>query len=119
MHIQGDLQTVFDALYQMVKDGRKDKKIDYARIRQPVLILWAAAEKILLRWTLRLLRKHLPQAEVVTIRNAGHLLLEERPAECNAAIRKFLEARQPEPARQTIVPQEPVTTAVDEGAVQA
>jgi len=79
-----------DGLYQMLRDGRKDKKIDFSRITQPVLLVWAAAEKVVPGFALARLQKRLPQAEVVVIESAGHLLLEEQPDACNAAIGNFL-----------------------------
>ncbi len=79
-----------DALYQMMRDFRRDKSVDFKRIMQPVLILWASNEKVVPGWTLRRLRKHFPEAIVTTIERAGHLLLEEQPEDCNAAIRRFL-----------------------------
>ena len=86
--IKGSLNTVWE-----MWDGiRRDQPIDYKRISMPTLILWAERERIIpfpgfaLRW----LRKKLPHAEVVTVPRTGHLLLEERPDACNAAIRRFL-----------------------------
>ena len=90
-----------DGLYQMLRDGRKDKKIDFSRITQPVLVLWAAGEKLVPGWGLGRIQKRLPQAEVVVVSEAGHLLLEERPEECNAAVRRFLEVV---PSRESIAP---------------
>ena len=79
-----------DAIYQLLRDGQREKRVDHSRITQPVLILWASHERILPRWVLSRLRKHFPRAEVVTIDRAGHLLLEEQPEASNAAIRRFL-----------------------------
>ena len=79
-----------DAVYQLLRDGQREKSVDHSRIKQPVLILWASHERILPRWVLSRLRKHFPHAEVVTIDRAGHLLLEEQPKASNAAIRRFL-----------------------------
>lgn len=84
------LKGSVDALYAITRDSRKDKRIPYDRIRAPVLILWAAGEKILPRWSLSRLRRHFPKAEVVTVPEAGHLLLEEKPEACNKIIRRFL-----------------------------
>ena len=79
-----------DAVYQLLRDGQREKRVDHSRIKQPVLILWASHERILPRWVLGRLRKHFPRAEVITIDRAGHLLLEEQPEASNAAIRRFL-----------------------------
>ena len=94
---QGYLATArikgsFNTVWEMWDGVRSDKAIDYKRITMPTLILWAERERIIpfpgfaLRW----LRKKLPRAEVVTVPQTGHLLLEERPDACNAAIRRFL-----------------------------
>ncbi len=80
------------AVYQLLRDSRREKAVDSSRIRQPVLVLWASHERILPRWTLGRLRKRFPRAEVVSIGRAGHVLLEERPQESLAAIRPFLRA---------------------------
>jgi pimeloyl-ACP methyl ester carboxylesterase len=107
MRVKGSM----DGLYQILRDTRGDKKIDYARITQPTLVLWADEERIVPRVALRKLQEHLPQAEVVLIDDAGHLLLEEQPEACLAAIRRFFAA-----------PSSPVATAresVDRGAVIA
>jgi pimeloyl-ACP methyl ester carboxylesterase len=78
-----------DAVYQLLRDGQREKRVDHSRIKQPVLILWASHERILPRWVLGRLRKHFPRAEVITVDRAGHLLLEEQPEASNATIRRF------------------------------
>jgi pimeloyl-ACP methyl ester carboxylesterase len=96
--IKGSLNTV----WEMWNGVRSDKAIDYKRITMPTLILWAERERIIpfpgfaLRW----LRKKLPQAEVVTVPRTGHLLLEERPDACNAAVRRFLAGATEEQVRE-------------------
>lgn len=81
-----------NVVWEMWHSLRKDRGIDYKAIRVPTLILWAEKERILplpglsLKW----LQKKLPDAELVMIPRTGHLLLEERPEACNAAIRRFL-----------------------------
>jgi pimeloyl-ACP methyl ester carboxylesterase len=96
--IKGSLNTI----WEMWKGVRSDKAIDYQRITMPTLILWAERERIIpfpgfaLRW----LRKKLPHAEVVTVPRTGHLLLEERPDACNAAIRRFLAGATEDQVRQ-------------------
>jgi pimeloyl-ACP methyl ester carboxylesterase len=82
------------ALYQTLRDARREKAVDSGRIAVPVLILWPSHECILPRWVLSRLRKRFPRAEVVTIERAGHLLLEEQPEASNAAIRRFLTGSQ-------------------------
>jgi pimeloyl-ACP methyl ester carboxylesterase len=79
-----------DAVYQTLRDGRREKPVESSRIQQPILILWASHERILPRWVLGRLLKRFPRAELVTIGRAGHLLLEEQPEASEAAIRRFL-----------------------------
>jgi pimeloyl-ACP methyl ester carboxylesterase len=78
-------------------DGiRHDEQIDFSRIRQPVLILWAEKERILplpgraLRW----LQAQFPQAVTEHIPASGHMLLEEQPEIVNKAVRRFLDGVQ-------------------------
>lgn len=84
--IKGTMQ----AFYQMIRDFRKDKTVDYKKITQPVLIIWAAGDKILPRFTLARLKKRLPSAQVVTVERAGHLLMEERPEAVIPLLQRFL-----------------------------
>lgn len=92
-----------DAVYQLLRDGQREKRVHHSGIKQPVLILWASHERILPRWVLSRLRKHFPRAEVVTVDRAGHLLLEEQPEASNAAIRRFLSgAATPAPPREAV-----------------
>lgn len=94
-----------DALWDMYADARRDKPIAYKRITAPVLILWAEKERVLpfASRSLKLLRKHFPNAEVVTVPETGHLVLEENPAAANAAIRRFLGAGEaPTPDGETV-----------------
>ena len=79
-----------NAVYELLRDARREKPVDTSGIKQPVLILWASHERILPRRTLDRLRRRFPNAEVVTIDRAGHLLLEEQPDASIAAIRRFL-----------------------------
>lgn len=87
--ITGSLNTI----WQMWSDVPTDRPIDHARITQPVLILAAEEERVIPLYprVLAYLRSKLPHAQVLTIARTGHLLLEERPTEANAAIRAFLE----------------------------
>jgi pimeloyl-ACP methyl ester carboxylesterase len=108
MRIKGSM----DGLYQILRDGRGDGKIDFTRITQPVLILWADNERIVPGVALSRLQKRFPSAGVVIIEDAGHLLLEEQPEACNQAILEFFAA----PSRPV---QETAAVAVDEGVVHA
>jgi pimeloyl-ACP methyl ester carboxylesterase len=87
-----------DSVYQTIRDGQREKRVDTTGITQPVLILWASHERILPRFTLSRLQKRFPRAEVQTIDRAGHLLLEEQPEAANTAIRRFLTGAPTAPA---------------------
>jgi pimeloyl-ACP methyl ester carboxylesterase len=90
------LKGSIEGIYQLFKDARSDRKIEYSRIKQPVLVLWADHERVVPRAALRRIQQHLPQADVVVIERAGHLLLEEQPDPCNTTIRGFLQATERE-----------------------
>ena len=93
-----------DAAFNVVRHARRDKTVDYKRITQQVLILWASYDRIVPRWVLGRLRKHFPRAEVIEIERAGHLLLEEQPSACNEAIRSFLTERKRDDAATQDLP---------------
>src|SRR5207247_6457241 len=82
-----------DAVYQTLRDMRREKAVDSSRIVAPVLMLWASHERILPRWVLSRLRKRFPRAKVVTIEGAGHVLLEEQPEGTSRAVGSFLDGR--------------------------
>jgi pimeloyl-ACP methyl ester carboxylesterase len=82
-----------DALYHILKDTRHDPPIQFASIKAPVLLMSAEYERIVPGWMSRRLRSRFPSAEHVVIGDAGHVLLEERPVECIAVIRRFLDGR--------------------------
>jgi pimeloyl-ACP methyl ester carboxylesterase len=86
MAIKGSMR----GLYQMLRDARKGAPIDYSRLDQPTLLLNAARERVVPAWMSQRIQRGLPHAEVVTVQRAGHLLLEEQPEACSAAIRDFL-----------------------------
>jgi pimeloyl-ACP methyl ester carboxylesterase len=87
-----------DGIYQLMRDARHDPPIAYEKITQPTLILWARGEKLPGSMLTRL-RRHLPDAEVRYIEEAGHLLLEEQPDAVNREILRFTHPadRAPEP----------------------
>ena len=86
-----------DGLYKIMQHTRKDPKIKYEEIVAPMLLMFAQHEKIVPGWMRNRLRKRFPEAEIVVIDDTGHLLLEERPAECNAVLRRFLDAGMQKP----------------------
>ncbi|HET8943636.1 MAG TPA: alpha/beta hydrolase [Dehalococcoidia bacterium] len=82
-----------DGLYRILKDTRRDPPIQFASIKAPVLLMSAEYERIVPGWMSRRLRSRFPRAEHVVIGDAGHVLLEERPVECIAVIRRFVDGR--------------------------
>ena len=82
------------ALGSLMVDRRKDRVIDPAAIEQPTLIIWGAADRWLPVSHGERLRSMLPKSRMVTIENAGHLVLEERPEEAAAEIVRFLQVEE-------------------------
>jgi pimeloyl-ACP methyl ester carboxylesterase len=80
-----------DGLVAMINDGAgRDTPIDRSRITMPVLLLYGADDRVVPVSARRRLQEMLPQARMVIIERAGHLLLEERPEDCVAAIERCL-----------------------------
>ena len=65
-------------------------------IAQPTLILWGAEDRVILPSTAQSFGERLPNAEILMLDGVGHLPMEEAPDRTANAIRRFLEARQPE-----------------------
>lgn len=81
-----------DTVWQMWRDVRHDRQVQYERLVMPVLILWAEKDGILPfpGYALKWLRKQIPHAEVHTVPRTGHLVLEENPEESNRLLRAFI-----------------------------
>lgn len=84
------LKGSMEGLMAIMRDGAKDPPIDPGQITQPVLLLYGANDRIVPFSVGQGLRERIPQAKLVVIDEAGHLLLEEQPEACAAAIRRFL-----------------------------
>jgi pimeloyl-ACP methyl ester carboxylesterase len=84
------LKGSMDGLMQMMNDAVNDSPIDFARITMPVLLLNGAGDRVVPIARAQELRQRMPHARLVVIDKAGHLLLEERPDECNRALEEFL-----------------------------
>lgn len=102
--IRGSEHTV----WEMWRGIRADEQIDFAKITQPVLVLWAEKERVIPfpGRALSYLRGHMPEARTIHVPRTGHMLLEEQPEVCNAAIRSFLEGGAVGPLHEEV--QEPV-----------
>jgi pimeloyl-ACP methyl ester carboxylesterase len=105
------IRGFMDGIYRLFRDWRHDRPIDFEKITQPVLILWARAER-LPSWMLDRLRKRLPQAEVRYVEEAGHLVLEEQPEAANRLMLRFL-APLEVPEKVPTEPQTDVATSSD------
>jgi len=84
------IQGSMDGLLRMTRERAEDRPVDMSSITQPVLLLYAADDRIVKLNRAQDVRARLPQARLVVVDRAGHLLLEERPDECNGAILSFL-----------------------------
>ncbi len=72
-----------------------DEPLALERIAQPTLILWGEHDRWLPPSEGEALAKSIPNAQLVLVRGAGHLPLEEQPDESNKALLEFL--REPDP----------------------
>jgi pimeloyl-ACP methyl ester carboxylesterase len=79
-----------DGLIAMMRDGARDEPVDAARITCPVLVLSAAHDTVVPLSSAQRIRERLPQARLVVIDRAAHVLIEEQPEACAGAIRDFL-----------------------------
>ena len=84
------LKGSMDGLLAIIEEGRRDEPIAYERIDVPVLLIYGAQDRVVPLAKAREVRAHLPQARLVVIERAAHLLLEERAEECARAIEDFL-----------------------------
>jgi pimeloyl-ACP methyl ester carboxylesterase len=79
-----------DGLMRMMQDARSDPPVELARITMPVLLLFGAHDRVAPLAMAQQIRERIPHARLTVIERAAHLLLEERPDECNTAIADFL-----------------------------
>ena len=79
-----------DEFVTIMASAGKDEAIDQTRLTMPVLILAGAHDKMIPVEAAQRLREQIPQARLVVIDKAGHMLLEEQPEESARAIEDFL-----------------------------
>jgi pimeloyl-ACP methyl ester carboxylesterase len=79
-----------DGLLAMARDARRDPPLDVAAITMPVLLLCGAEDRIVPLSVAERIRQRTPQARLVVIERAAHMLLVERPRDCADAIEAFL-----------------------------
>jgi pimeloyl-ACP methyl ester carboxylesterase len=61
-----------------------------AEINLPVLLICGSADRLTPLKYSRYLQDHLPQAELVEVKGAGHMVMLEAPQKVNRAIASFL-----------------------------
>jgi pimeloyl-ACP methyl ester carboxylesterase len=86
LHIKGSI----DGLIAIMRSATRPAPVDVARITQPVLILSGAHDRLVPLSVGQRIRERIPQARMVVVDKAGHLLLEEQPEECARAILDFM-----------------------------
>jgi len=84
------LRGSMDGLRKMMRDAVSDPPVDASRITMPVLLLYGAHDPVAPLSMAQQIRARIPHARLTVIERAAHLLLEERPEECNRAIEDFL-----------------------------
>jgi pimeloyl-ACP methyl ester carboxylesterase len=89
------LKGSMDGLMNMVRDASSDPEVDLSSIRMPVLLLFGAHDRIAPLGMAQQLRERIPHARLIVIERAAHLLMDERPDECNRAIEAFLREQVP------------------------
>lgn len=84
------LKGSMDGLLAIMRDGARDPVFDATRITMPVLLLHGADDRVVPLSASQRIRERMPQARLVVIDRAGHMLLEEHPEEAARAIVGFL-----------------------------
>ena len=79
------------AIERMLRFTANDRPVSPAEVRQPALLLWGEHDRTVPLGRGKRLAESLPDAELVVIPKAGHLVPEERPAETNAALLRWIE----------------------------
>jgi pimeloyl-ACP methyl ester carboxylesterase len=88
-----------DGLLASMRDRAHDPPFDPRAIHQPVLVLAGSHDRVVPLSSALKLRADYPEARVVVVDRAGHLLLEEQPEACAEAIRGFLAESEAQPQR--------------------
>lgn len=79
-----------DSFIAIMRATGNQTPVEPGRITQPVLILSGAHDRLVPLSVGQRIREQIPQARIVVVDRAGHMLLEERPQECARAILDFL-----------------------------
>ncbi|MFN8558643.1 MAG: alpha/beta hydrolase [Dehalococcoidia bacterium] len=80
------------ALIKLIADVRRQPTLDPATVGARTLLLWGEADPATPLRIAHRLHATMPDARLEVIPRAGHLVLEEQPDACNAAILTFLAA---------------------------
>ena len=83
------IEGIVGALYAM--KNRPDSTPLLASIKIPVLIIHGDHDQLIPMSEVQIMQSQLPDAKLVIIKNAGHLLNLEQPNEFNEAIYEFLQ----------------------------
>jgi 3-oxoadipate enol-lactonase len=79
-----------DEFVAIMRAGASDPAVDASKITMPVLLLNGADDRVVPLSAAQRIRERIPQARLVVIDRAAHMLLEEQPEECARAIVDFL-----------------------------
>jgi pimeloyl-ACP methyl ester carboxylesterase len=79
-----------DEFVAIMRAGASDPAVDASKITMPVLLLNGTEDRVVPLSAAHRIRERIPQARLVVIDRAAHMLLEERPEECARAILDFL-----------------------------
>jgi pimeloyl-ACP methyl ester carboxylesterase len=93
-----------DGLLAMIRDTADDQPADLERVVQPVLLLYGAEDRVAPPDLGERLRARIAGARLVVVPRTAHLLFEERPDDCAAAIRGFIAGIGPRPPASPGVP---------------
>lgn len=81
-------RSIFDSIQSGLSSGLESVLVD---LKSPVLILWGEYDRVLDVSSVEVMRELLPQAEVVIMKDTGHLPMIERPAETATHFLQFAE----------------------------
>ena len=84
---------IFRALTKMIRDREGDLAAEILKsIETPSLLIWGEEDKVVPIEVGYRLSKDLPNSKLITYKNTGHLLPEEKPEGVNENILEFIEA---------------------------
>lgn len=84
---------IFIALTRMIRDREGDLSVkELSQINTPCLLIWGEHDKVVPLYIGKRLKTDLKKAELVILKDTGHLVPEERPEEVYQHIQRFLQA---------------------------